>query len=368
MEAQTASRPPAQTASSTPAPTNLESTATDPRIPDPTTTTSAGAQTTLAYTHRSTDAARAHANPPSDDPDGIGGPSTDSTAGISRIGGIGLTAAELPAAPLDLVNTEAVLLVNCFSELAVRVRARTASPHRPTGDDADREITAQLTRQDTRLLACLAVHPHGITTASLADMLWPGGTHRGSGQRLRTALAHLRTVLREATDLPDASFATHRSGRYHLGAGSSDPHIWVDYTIFDQAVHTARTHTGQLRIDAWHQLAALYSGTLLDGIDLDWPELSTRQQSTHRSATTALANLAEHYEHSDPAQAIDLLRTLLTHDPDAERPAELLITLYVRGGNPRAAERAYARLAEQRARAGRRPPASLTEALHTKSP
>jgi two-component SAPR family response regulator len=258
--------------------------------------------------------------------------------------------------------------VNCFGELAVRVRARPSSPHSPTGNDADQEITAQLTRQDTRLLACLAVHPHGITTASLADMLWPGSTHRDSGQRLRTALAHLRTVLREATDLPDAAFATHRSGRYHLAAHSSDPHIWVDYTTFDQAVHTARTHTGQLRIDAWHKLATLYSGTLLDGIDLDWPELSTRQQSAHRSATTALANLAEHYEHSDPAQAIDLLRTLLTHDPGAERPAELLITLYVRGGNPRAADRAYARLAEQLALAGRRPPTSLTEALPTKSP
>jgi DNA-binding SARP family transcriptional activator len=230
-------------------------------------------------------------------------------------------------------------------------------------EDGDRETTAPVSRQDARLLACLALHPQGITTSTLLEILWPDAKHRGAGQRLRTALNHLRTTLREATDLPEATFAGHLNGRYHLGAHPGDRHIWVDHTAFDTAAHSLRTRTGQARIDALHTIASLYTGLLLDGIDLDWPELSGRQESARQSATAAVAELAEHYEHTDPAQAIDLLRTLLSHDPAAEQPAEQLIALYIRGGNVRGAHRAYRQLAKQLAALGRRPSAAVTDAI-----
>jgi hypothetical protein len=224
-------------------------------------------------------------------------------------------------ARLDVVTARAVLRVSCFGGLRVRARtsAKAGTAGTCAGDEiAGRDITAQLSRQDTRLLACLALHPRGIPASSLLEILWPGAQPRSGGQRLRTALNHLRTTLREATDLPDASLVGHLQGRYHLGAHPDDPHLWIDYTTFDTAVQIARTHTGAARLDALYTIAALYTGTLLGGIDLDWPDLSTLQEAARRSATAARAHLAEHYARGDPAQAVELLRSLLTHEPTVE--------------------------------------------------
>jgi hypothetical protein len=222
-------------------------------------------------------------------------------------------------APLDRFDAQAVLLVNCFGGLRVHARADTMTGNRRRGDDiAGGDITALLSRQDARLLACLALHPQGIPAGSLLEIGWPGAQPHSGGQRLRTALNHLRTALREATDRPDVTFVGHLHGRYHLGAHPNDPHIWVDYAAFDTAIQTVRSPSAATRLEALRTMAALYTGTLLRGIDLDWPELSALQESARRAATAASASLAEHYARSDPAQAAELLRSLLTHEPAAE--------------------------------------------------
>ena len=261
-------------------------------------------------------------------------------------------------------SVEPVLIVECFAGLRVHTPATTTAADTPKADAMPRrEITGQLSPQDARLLACLALHPDGIPTDTLLRIGWPRTPQPVAGQRLRTALNHLRTTLREATHQPQAMFAAHSHGRYHLATESAAPHIWVDHTAFIHTVRESRNQDGQARVDALHHIAALYTGPVLAGVDLDWPELEAIQEAARRSAVSALAQLAEHYQHRDPTQAIHLLRTLLEHNPTAESAATRLITLQLQQQDYRAAQRTYTNLTHHLGALGRHPSPALTTAV-----
>ena len=276
------------------------------------------------------------------------------------------TPTPLTSRTLCTLRVEPALIVECFSGLRVHTPVTTSAADTP-GPDAlpRREITGQLSPQDARLLACLALHPDGIPTDTLLRIGWPRTPQPVAGQRLRTALNHLRTTLREATHQPQAMFAAHRHGHYHLTSESATPHIWVDHTAFLHTVRESRNQDGQARVDALHHIAALYTGPVLAGVDLDWPELEATREAARRSAMSALAQLAEHYQHRDPPRAIDLLRTLLGHNPIAESAATRLITLYLQQQDYRAAHRAYTNLTRELAALGRHPSPALTTAVRT---
>jgi hypothetical protein len=131
---------------------------------------------------------------------------------------------------------------------------------------------------------------------------------------------------------------------------------------------TARNRSGQARIDALHQAAALYSGSLLESLETDWPDLDTLRQATRRQAISVLARLAQHYEHSDPARAADLLETALDHDPTHQPTAALLIRLHIRNTHPELARHTYTRLAEHLAALDQSPDKETTAALRVQPP
>jgi DNA-binding SARP family transcriptional activator len=257
---------------------------------------------------------------------------------------------------------EAVLVIECFGGL--RIYAPHATDNAGVGAATVREITARLSPQDARLVACLALHPQGLSTEGFLAIGWPNIPSSTASPRLRTALNHLRSTLREATNPPGGAFAAYLNGRYHLGAHPEDPRLRVDYTAFTQAVHSARTHTGADRVDALHQILALHTGPLLAEVDLDWPELGTLCEAADRAATGAVRRLSEHYARHDSPQAIEHLHGLLAWNPSAEHLAELLITLLLRNHDHGGALCVYTELATHLNQLGRQPTTALTRLLH----
>jgi DNA-binding SARP family transcriptional activator len=261
------------------------------------------------------------------------------------------------------VPQRALLVVRCFGRPGVLARHEAGA--------VLEEITAAMAPKQRLLLGCLATRPEGVTIDELMEAGWPENSLTAAKQNVHATLTRMRRWLSAATGAPIGQFAVLVHDRYHLTkperhgggtAGGTDTGlVWVDYWAFSQALTHARALTGEARATALTRAAALYDGPLWDDAsDIDW--LEPARHHTRAEVMSALAQLAQHAETSDPDRAAALLGAALEHDPTDQPTAAQLMRLHHRHGHPEQAHRVYTRLAANLAEHGLPSPDQATTA------
>ncbi len=204
----------------------------------------------------------------------------------------------------------------------------------------------------TQILAYLAVHPHGASSAEIARAVWPGVPAPTS--RLHTTLSALRLSLEDAAGRP---VLRRDADRYRLDPATIEIDLHRLHAAADRA---ARARSTGERDDALRQIAALYTGELAAG--QTWPWLAVPREATRRHAVDALAALAD--AAPDAPTAIGWLHQAAGHDPDNEHLHRQLIRAQAAAGDPAGAAYTYRRLAERFAAHGDQPSHTTTELAH----
>jgi DNA-binding SARP family transcriptional activator len=164
-----------------------------------------------------------------------------------------------------------------------------------------------------QILAYLAVHPEGASTAELIRACWPGSPPASITQRLHTTLSDLRRQLQ--AQLAHDPVKRHDT-RYQLNTAAID----TDLRQWRNAVAAAgSTIETSPRVQACRTIVNLYAGELAAG--LDWPWLTPIREALRRDVLDAYTVLAEH---APPPEAIQLLQVAITIAPDNENLQNLL--------------------------------------------
>jgi DNA-binding SARP family transcriptional activator len=247
------------------------------------------------------------------------------------------------AAELDGAPAEALLAVLVLGPLAVFARSAPGEPWR--------EITGRLSPSLRLLLAALAASTQPVHLEALVAMCLPGEGGDAAAHRLRNQLSRLRTILRQATGLGEASpLIAYTAGRYHFTET-----CWVD----NHALHTQlRTTTGAATAAAeateageadaarWAAAFALYRGPLLADMeyDADTEWLAPHREHTLRTMIDLADRLADHLAATSPGRAAGYLSDVLRLDPYNEDIAYRLIVHHLAHDQRRAAHQVLTQL------------------------
>lgn len=190
---------------------------------------------------------------------------------------------------------------------------------------------ALVARKGQALLAYLALRRgQPQTRDKLAALLWGDTPEEQARNSLRQTLFTLRRALAE---VPDWLVAEGETLAINPRA------VWVDALAFEEAVEAATP-------EALARAAALYTGDLLDGLNLremafeDW--LVVERERYRELAYDVLTRLLKHQADTGETEAAILTAgRLLALDPLQEAVHRMLIRLYVRQGRRGAAQRQY---------------------------
>lgn len=270
-------------------------------------------------------------------------PPTDESAGHSDTApGSRAPAATMVRAPSP-ASTERVVRICVLGRLRITARRE--------------EISGGL-RKARELLAYLAVHPAGATSASIDEALWPESSPRYAASQRHLAMRKARQMLRTSTGLTAPMFIILASERYRL-----DPSlIEVDLWQFDAALGRAQdASSDQDQLAALRRAISLYQGPLADGAAYEWAE--RHAEPARRRAVDALARIAAILQPGHPEQALATLETALSHDPFNEALYQAIMRIQTRLGRPDAARRTLALLESRLAGLGLAPAAEMGQAV-----
>lgn len=220
-------------------------------------------------------------------------------------------------------------------------------------------VTKGLRSKAFELLAYLAVHPAGATTAEILDDLWRATPERRAAAIAHTVISNIRQTLRAAVaSAPDADFLKHHRGRYSIDTNLIDTDLWHFQADLAAA---ARADTDEGHISVLSDAASLWRGDFADGYDAEW--LVPWRESLRRDAADVLCQLATLHEHSAPEQAIQYLERATTIDRYQESLYQRIIRLQGALGRPEAACRTYQLLESRLAELDAQPDTATTRAL-----
>jgi two-component SAPR family response regulator len=218
------------------------------------------------------------------------------------------------------------------------------------------EISGGL-RKARELLAYLAVHPEGATSASIDEALWPESSPRYAASQRHLAMRKAREMLRTSTGLTAPMFIILVSERYRLDTALIEVDLWQ----FDAALSRAQDPTSdQDQLVSLRQAISLYQGPLADGAAYEWTE--HHAEPVRRHAVDALARIADILQPGHPEQALATLETALNHDPYNEALYQAIMRIQARLGRPDAARRTLALLESRLAALGLGPAAETGQA------
>ena len=218
------------------------------------------------------------------------------------------------------------------------------------------EISGGL-RKARELLAYLAVHPDGATSASIDEELWPESSPRYAASQRHLAMRKAREMLRASTGLAAPMFIILANERYRLDPALIDVDLWQ----FDAALGRAQDAASDPdQLAALRQAISLYQGPLADGAAYEWAE--RHAEPARRRAVDALARIAGIVQPGHPEQALATLETALTHDPYNEALYQAIMRIQARLGRPDAARRTLALLESRLAALGLAPASETGQA------
>jgi DNA-binding SARP family transcriptional activator len=194
------------------------------------------------------------------------------------------------------------------------------------------------------LLALLALHPEGLPTAEMSDLLYPAMEPERAQHNLRMAVYLLRRFLGSKTAVRHATLAYGLAPQLDL---------WVDARTFDAALNRARGAVGPPALHALDGALELYRGPLLADAGWEWVDPFRRTYATR--ATEATLRLSELLAATDPARSNALAEQVLAVQPDNDAAFEQLIRNAVARRDTAAREaalRRYPSLASRLARSG----------------
>lgn len=167
------------------------------------------------------------------------------------------------------------------------------------------------------------------------------GTDPEKGQAyLRTDLANLRSTLRSAAGLDEATAVVERIGaRYRLAPGLVEVDLWR----FNDAL--AAGAAGDER-DRRQRAAPCYGGDFAAGEDFVWAE-PIREQLRRKAIDNLTALAALHRARGDLDEALGAMERAIDQDPYAEELYEAVMDLQITLGRRDAAARTL-RLLERR--------------------
>lgn len=195
-------------------------------------------------------------------------------------------------------------------------------------------------------LLLLARRGRWMQRDEICELLWPGLPPRASARDFKVALSALSRALEPArpVDMPSAFIA--RDGAAYRLRPEAD--LWLDSAAFTEACERglrliatdARAGAGALE-----QALALYRGDYLPEARYDdWA--AAERDRLHTLYLRGAERLAQHYlALNRPADAADLCRRLLAHDPCHEPACRLLMRALAMDGQRPLALRAYERCA-----------------------
>jgi len=166
----------------------------------------------------------------------------------------------------------------------------------------------------------------------LMEVFWPEKSPQASRNSLNVALHGLRSVLREAKDIPVVIYS---GGTYRL---HPDVHLWLDVEEFDRLVERGRLHEDVGETDqataAYDFATGLYRGEFLadDPYD-DWAALTReRLRLEYLDTLGRLSNL--HFNAWRYAASANLCQRIIEQDPCREDAYRRLMRCYSRQGQP----------------------------------
>ena len=167
---------------------------------------------------------------------------------------------------------------------------------------------------------------------ALMEAFWPEKSPKASRNSLNVAIHGLRSVLREAKDVPVIIYS---GGTYRL---HPDVHLWLDVEEFDKLVERGRLHEDVGETDqatATYDFATgLYRGEFLadDPYD-DWAALiRERLRLGYLDTLGRLSNL--HFNAWRYAASANLCQRIIEQDPCREDAYRRLMRCYSRQGQP----------------------------------
>ncbi len=166
----------------------------------------------------------------------------------------------------------------------------------------------------------------------LAFLFWPETSDRQAQTNLRQLLHTLR---RRLPAVADALLVDERTIRWR-----ADASLHLDVAEFEAALARAKHTTGNQRLRAFEEAAAVYRGVLAPDCYDDWIQAEReRLAQQHLAALEQCVLLNE--ERRAYAQAIDWARQLLAADPLHEATYRRLMRLYALNNDRVAAMRVY---------------------------
>jgi len=166
----------------------------------------------------------------------------------------------------------------------------------------------------------------------LAFLFWPDTSDRQAQTNLRQLLHTLR---RRLPAVADALLVDERTIRWR-----ADASLYLDVAEFEAALARAKQTTGNQRLRAFEEAAAVYRGALAPDCYDEWIQAEReRLAQQHLAALEQCVLLNE--ERRTYAQAIDWARHLLAADPLHEATYRRLMRLYALNNDRVAAVRVY---------------------------
>jgi TolB-like protein/DNA-binding SARP family transcriptional activator len=192
-------------------------------------------------------------------------------------------------------------------------------------------------KRERLLLAYLALtRTHRQTRAKLAVLLWGDAANETTIDNLRTCLWGLRKALGDTR---------------HLVLASDGEDVVLDVSRFDVDAVAFERHALDSGRSGLEAAASLYTGELLDGLDVDSEDFETwRRSEAHRyrdqAANVLLRLMAARSEAGETERAIETGMQLQRLEPLHEAGARRLMRLYRDGGRRGAAIDLYRALVE----------------------
>lgn len=201
----------------------------------------------------------------------------------------------------------------------------------------DGEAVAARGERTRAILAALAVHPTGLRTPQLADLIWdqPMRDARTQSRVVYSALRRTRDQLRTAArhnpsaptqDNEQDYILLDSADRYHLDPAHIATDLQLRTRLEDQADHTADPDT---RLRLLLKAAALDRGPLADGIDddgRDWLTTARYEQLLHTARLHL--RIAELTAATNTAAALDHVKRASAVAPDDRHTRAEAIRLY----------------------------------------